>query len=110
SRPTLPSSRRTPHAAPRPKSQSLSRLAGSAATIQSIRAVTFDVGGTLIEPWPSVGHIYAEVAARHGMKGLSAVVLNRQFTAAWRARKIFNYARSEWAELVNETFRGLTET
>ena len=30
-----------------------------------IQAVTFDVGGTLIRPWPSVGHVYAEVAARH---------------------------------------------
>jgi len=30
-----------------------------------IRAVTFDVGGTLIECCPSVGHIYAEVAGRH---------------------------------------------
>jgi hypothetical protein len=34
-----------------------------------IRAVSFDVGGTLIEPWPSVGRAYAEVAARHARPG-----------------------------------------
>src|SRR5580700_10426449 len=43
-----------------------------------IRAVTFDVGGTLIEPWPSVGRVYAEVAARHGLE-VAAEDLDRQF-------------------------------
>ncbi len=83
------------------------RLLPSAA--QEIRAVTFDVGGTLIEPWPSVGHIYAETAAEHGWKGLSAKALNRQFVKAWQALKNFNYTRAEWAELVDATFRGLIE-
>jgi len=32
-----------------------------------IRAITFDVGGTLIAPWPSVGHIYSDIAARFGV-------------------------------------------
>jgi len=32
-----------------------------------IRAISFDVGGTLIRPWPSVGHVYAEVAAQQGV-------------------------------------------
>ncbi len=36
-----------------------------------IRTVTFDVGGTLIRPWPSVGHVYAETAAGHGVKRIS---------------------------------------
>ncbi len=74
-----------------------------------IRAVTFDVGGTLIEVWPSVGHVYAEVAARHGMNGLSAELLNRRFAAAWRAAGRFNHSRRGWARLVDATFRGLTE-
>lgn len=73
-----------------------------------IRAVTFDVGGTLIEVWPSVGHIYAEVATRHGAKGLSARLLDRKFAAAWRAAKQFRHSRSGWAGLVDATFRGLT--
>jgi len=75
-----------------------------------IQAVTFDVGGTLIEPWPSVGHVYAEVAARHGFEDLSAAILNRQFAAAWQARQNFNHTRAEWAELVDATFEGLVET
>ena len=30
--------------------------------------VSLDVGGTLIQPWPSVGHVYAEVGERFGLK------------------------------------------
>src|SRR5215471_13632609 len=74
-----------------------------------VQAVTFDAGGTLIEPWPSVGDVYVEVAARNGLKGLSVVTLNRQFAAAWRAQKNFNYTRTAWAGIVDETFNGLTE-
>jgi len=74
-----------------------------------VRAITFDVGGTLIKPWPSVGHIYSEVAARHGFPGLSVATLNRQFIAAWGAAKEFDYSRLAWAQLVDETFRGLTD-
>lgn len=72
-----------------------------------IKAVTFDVGGTLIEPWPSVGHVYAEVAARHGVQGATAEILNERFKNAWRSRKDFNYTRDGWADLVDETFRGI---
>lgn len=73
-----------------------------------IEAVTFDAGQTLIEPWPSVGQVYAQVAARHGVQGLSADLLDRRFAAAWSARTEFNHTRGEWAALVDETFRGLT--
>jgi FMN phosphatase YigB (HAD superfamily) len=58
----------------------------------TIRAVTFDVGGTLIEVWPSVGHVYAEVAAWHGVKGLSAELSDRRFAAAWRATRQFSHS------------------
>jgi putative hydrolase of the HAD superfamily len=74
-----------------------------------IQAVTFDVGGTLIEPWPSVGHVYAEVAAWHGLRNLSPDALNRQFATAWSALKEFNHSRAEWAGLVQATFRGVAE-
>jgi putative hydrolase of the HAD superfamily len=74
-----------------------------------IEAVTFDVGGTLLEVWPSVGHVYAEVAARNGVKRLSATALNRRFAAAWRAATRFSHSRLGWARLVDATFRGLTE-
>jgi len=69
-----------------------------------IQAVTFDVGGTLIEPWPSVGHVYAEVAARHGLKNFSPDQLNARFKTAWRARKNFGHSQTEWSELVSEVF------
>jgi len=72
-----------------------------------IRAVTFDVGGTLIEPWPSVGHVYAEVAAGFGLSGIAPEQLNRQFAAAWKSRGSFDYSRAAWRELVNRTFAGL---
>jgi putative hydrolase of the HAD superfamily len=71
-----------------------------------VRAVTFDVGGTLIKPWPSVGHVYAEVAAKHGRAVLPAV-LDQRFRKAWRELKSFNHAREEWAALVDRTFAGL---
>ncbi len=73
-----------------------------------IKAVTFDVGGTLIKPWPSVGHVYAEVAARHGKK-FPAAVLDQRFAKAWRAQKQFNHGRGEWGALVAQTFAGLWE-
>lgn len=69
-----------------------------------VQAITFDVGGTLIQPWPSVGHIYAEVAARHGLKRDSAETLNQRFGAAWKQLKDFKHTREEWAALVAETF------
>lgn len=76
------------------------------STFSDVQAVTFDVGGTLIKPWPSVGHVYAEVAARHGLKEVSPEVLNRRFAAAWRELKNFNHSRAEWAALVDRTFGG----
>lgn len=72
--------------------------------LTQVRAVTFDVGGTLIKPSPSVGHIYANVAARHGRKNVPPETLNRRFATAWNARKSFNHTREEWAALVDETF------
>jgi len=72
-----------------------------------IQAVTFDAGGTLIEPWPSVGHIYAEIAARHGVERIQPDLLNNRFVAAWHGRKDFDYTRDEWAAVVDETFAGL---
>ncbi len=74
----------------------------------SIRAVTFDVGGTLIEAWPSVGSVYAQIAERHGVR-VTADQLDRQFAAAWKAKRDFGYSMSEWSELVSQSFAGLAE-
>lgn len=49
-----------------------------------LRAVTFDVGGTLLYPHPPVGEIYAEAARRHGAKADSAV-MEDAFRRSWVA-------------------------
>ena len=73
------------------------------------QAVTFDVGGTLIQPWPSVGRVYAEIAAQHGVKNLSPEKLNKKFATAWRAKKNFQHTHEDWAAVVDQTFAGLCE-
>jgi putative hydrolase of the HAD superfamily len=70
-----------------------------------IRVVTFDVGGTLIEPWPSVGHIYAEVAALHGVVGLSASALSSRFGVAWATNGCRAESRADWQAVVRDTFQ-----
>jgi len=72
-----------------------------------IRAVTFDVGGTLIQPWPSVGDVYAEVAARHGVAAAGAAELNARFRSCWTRRREFQDSRAGWEALVDEVFQGL---
>jgi putative hydrolase of the HAD superfamily len=74
-----------------------------------IEAVTFDVGGTLIQCWPSVGHVYADVAASYGHRHLSPAVLNRRFKLAWQNFKRFRHTHAQWAALVDTTFQGLIE-
>lgn len=74
-----------------------------------IRAITFDVGGTLIEPWPSVGHLYAEVAAGHGYPTLAPTLLNQRFAETWQARGDFAHSYEAWESLVDATFAGLVD-
>lgn len=76
---------------------------------QKIEAVTFDVGGTLIKPWPSVGQVYAEVAAKHGNHGISPTLLDERFAAAWHGLEQFHHGRDEWSALVDRVFEGLTK-
>src|SRR5213594_3882996 len=77
--------------------------------LTGIQAVTFDVGGTLIEPWPSVGHVYAEVAESHGIAGLSHEELQRRFITAFGRRARSIHSTEGWAEIVDETFAGLVD-
>jgi putative hydrolase of the HAD superfamily len=79
------------------------------APLANIKAITLDAGGTLVKPWPSVGHVYAGAAAGHCVRPVSADLLNQRFARAWRKLKNFNHRREEWAALVDETFAGLTE-
>ncbi len=51
----------------------------------SCRAIFFDAGGTLFYPSPSVGEIYARVAAGHGITQ-APHVLEERFHEAWHNR------------------------
>lgn len=72
--------------------------------IPNIRAVTFDAGGTLIAPRVSVGHVYAEVAARHGVNNLSPDRLSKRFSGLWHTKADFDFSQEAWFELVRKTF------
>jgi len=76
--------------------------------LSKIRAVTFDVGGTLMQPWPSVGHVYARVAAGMGIVS-EPERITRQFINAWRERGEFDYSREGWHDLVRHSFHGMAE-
>lgn len=67
-----------------------------------VRAVFFDVGGTLLEPWPSVGEVYARVARQFGMEA-DAARLEAAFRAAFRTTPAvggLTSSRREWWERV----------
>lgn len=51
-----------------------------------LKAIFFDVGGTLIRPWPSVGAVYAAVGQRHGIRKRAAE-MERAFRCAWKQHK-----------------------
>jgi len=72
--------------------------------LPDIQAVTFDAGGTLMEPWPSVGHVYSEVAAELGYDAVSPEELNEAFATAWKLKQRFDYSLSAWFGLVEEVF------
>ena len=72
-----------------------------------IQAITFDVGGTLIKPWPSVGHVYARAASEHGISGLRPNDLNNCFTTAWKDLGCRAETKQDWADIVRATFEGV---
>ncbi|HUG12281.1 MAG TPA: HAD-IA family hydrolase [Opitutaceae bacterium] len=81
--------------------------------LHGIRGITFDAGGTLIEPNPGVGAIYAEVAAKHGVTANPAE-LDARFRAVFkRMRPAPVDAVSEaterafWTKLAHEVFSGI---
>src|SRR5438046_2935550 len=80
--------------------------------MQNIKAIFFDAGGTLFRPYPSVGYLYAETAAQHGIHA-DAEELERRFQQAWRARNGLatlqgqtneKIERDWWYDLVKEIF------
>ncbi len=77
-----------------------------------IRAVFFDAGGTLFQPYPSVGEIYHEVARDFGLVA-DPHALETAFHAAWEARdglaSLASHSgekeeRKWWRTLVGEVF------
>ena len=77
--------------------------------LSDLQAIALDVGGTLIDPRPSVGQVYAEVAAEHGFPGHDPQALNRSFGDAWRTKTNFDYSRESWLKLVYQTFAQVSE-
>jgi putative hydrolase of the HAD superfamily len=75
--------------------------------LSDLAAITFDVGGTLIRSWPSVGHVYAEVAARHGLVNLTPELLQDRFRTVWSRQLHLTEDRAGWEQLVDEAFDGL---
>lgn len=81
--------------------------------LPSVRAVLFDAGYTLIGVEPSVGDIYAKIAARHGVTADPAR-LNATFAAIWVERRSHEdhgelptdeaEERAWWRDVVAEVF------
>src|SRR5687768_17830472 len=86
----------------------VNRAESPARSLPILEAVTFDAGGTLIEPWPSVGEVYAAVAREFGIE-CSAARLNAQFVNAWTTRTGFTYSPDEWHEVVRHSFLGISD-
>jgi putative hydrolase of the HAD superfamily len=78
-------------------------------SLADIKAVTFDVGNTLITTWPSVGQVYADIAARNGLGHLTAALLEERFLASWPGRLHLTETRVGWEQLVDVVFEGLVE-
>lgn len=72
--------------------------------------ITFDMGGTLLFPQPSVGEIYAEILHRHGHRR-EAAHLEEAFLRVWKAdvQKCMPVITAEsekerWRSVVTRTF------
>lgn len=74
-----------------------------------IKAVTFDMGGTLVVPQPSVGEVYFRIASRHGVKDISPELLEQRFRGVWDATRNSPQRREDWEAMVDEMFSGLCE-
>lgn len=72
---------------------------------EHIDIISFDAGGTLLNPYPSVGDIYARVAeSRHNQAPLPSI-LNQRFGEIWRQSEGFDFSLGSWREVVNFCFQ-----
>jgi len=82
-----------------------------------LRAVFFDAGGTLFQPHPSVGELYARTAAKHGMKVDPHKVehifreefARRDKLESVEAHRSEKNEREWWHSLVKDVFAQVTE-
>lgn len=77
----------------------------------SLKAVFFDAGNTLFRPYPSVGHVYARLARRHGVR-VAPVWVQKRFGEEWKKRNGLAQLKDEkhekiwWRNLVRTVFDG----
>ena len=71
--------------------------------LSSFKAVFFDVGGTLIRPYPSVGEIYVKYARNFGFIG-DAKDIDRQFGIEWRKRGGLESLGNQSGEFIEKQF------
>lgn len=85
------------------------QAAKPAISMQGIKAITFDAGGTLVHAWPPVGTAYAEALANHGIEA-DGEVLQERFMQSYkkaterpRERIDLEAERGFWRKVVAET-------
>ena len=77
--------------------------------MRNVKVIFFDAGGTLFRPYPSVGHVYAATALKHGVT-VEALAVEKAFHEQWHQRNALSGATSEkierewWYQLVRDTF------
>ncbi len=96
--------------------ESLPAPAGGERKRERLRAVFFDVGGTVLQVRPSVGHVYAKAAEKLGYR-VEPGRINRAFQDAWKRsllrRRQADYItsddvlREEWRTIVGESFQDM---
>lgn len=70
--------------------------------------VSFDVGFTLLEPYPSVGAAYVEVAKRFTSDPIDPACVDLAFKREWARRSgTFDYSKASWRRLVAAVFEGI---
>ena len=82
-----------------------------------VRAVVFDVVGTLVEPSPSVAVAYQQAGLRHGLT-VDTSIIQQRFKAAWRRQETIDAAAvpafatsrgreaQRWQAIVDDVFEG----
>jgi len=73
------------------------------AAMASVKAVTFDLAGTVLFPHPSVGAVYSACARKHGIE-VDAAELEGAFASALRSANKQAKAEAFWREVVERTF------